>query len=385
MLFDIRSLFKPAMAVGVALGVCAPVAAEFRIDPYVALNAGLVRLSPDPGTSGLSVSESNSVGFNLLLGVDLSDRWAIEGGYSQLGTATLSGTGQSDEDIDYSAISLSAVFHLFGDVRDIAEREGLWSYLRLGINQIDNESDLPLEEANNTAIWAGIGVEWSMNSLLALRGELATFDGDVQALTAGVVLRPFDTSGRSRPVANPPRQTQQPRPLPEPIATPDPVPAPIPSEEPRRLPIPTSPTAPSQASEPSLALVGCEKPVGNEPVGVDGCAQLSGVRRDLQFIGERAQLTSESQSSITLLAAAMQQAPNVRIEIRAHAASIRGANAAQTLSKQRAVAVAKALVASGVSVSRLGARAFGDKEPVVKIGTSAGEMLPNRIEFVVLP
>ena len=376
--FDCQSRLKTVVAAGLAICVCAPASAEFRIDPYGAVNAGLVRLSPDPGTSGLSVTESNSIGFNLLLGVDISDRWAVEGGYGEFGEATLSSEELGEEDISYSAVSLSAVYHLFGDARDIADREGLWSYLRLGLNKFDNDSDIRLEEANNTAIWAGIGVEWSLGSLLALRGELATFDGDVQALTAGVVFRPFDSVGRVRPRINTPQPTQQPQALPAPA----PVPAPQPSQAPQRLPIPTSPSEPAA---PTVALVGCETPVGNEPVGVDGCAQLSGVRRDIQFVGESAQLSGESARSIAALARAMQQAPNVRIEIRAHAASSGGPNAAQTLSKQRAVAVAKALVASGINVNRLGARAFGSQEPVVKIGTSAGEMLPNRIEFIVQP
>ena len=43
------------------------------------------------------------------------------------------------------------------------------------------------------------------------------------------------------------------------------------------------------------------------------------------------------------------------------------------------------MVGAGIAVERLGARAFGNTEPVVASGSAAGELLPNRIEIVVQP
>jgi len=220
--------------------------------------------------------------------------------------------------------------------------------------------------------------------MLSLRGEVASFDGDAQALTAGIVLRPFDgVSSRSRPNIVRPQPAPVPSTKPVPVPKPAVVPTPeVQIEKPQRLPIPNNP-APN--ATPEVLLVGCENPVIGEPVGTDGCARLTGVRRGLQFVGSTAQLTPDSARAVTALADALLSAPNLKVEIRAHAQSGQGPSASQTLSKQRAVAVARALVGAGVQVSRLGARAFGDKEPVVKTGSSAGEMLPNRIEFVVQP
>jgi len=381
---DFRCLIKPLSIAALVFGVGTQAAAEIRLSPYALVGGGLVRLSPDPGGSGLELTESNTVGFNALLGLDLSSRWALEAGYNDLGAATLNSATFGEQEIAYKAYSFSTLFHLFGDSRDIAEREGAWTYLRLGINQIENESDLELEKANNTAIWAGVGFEWAFSSMLSVRGELASFDGDVQALTGALVFRPFDYSPRSRnSIVRPQPSTPKPVAVPEPAPAPLPAPAPQVAEEPRRLPIPTAPSV--EDSIPEVQLVGCETPVFNEPVSSNGCAQLSGVRRGLQFIGESDQLTPESALSIASIADAMRSAPGILIEIRAHAESIRGAGAAQTISKQRAIAVAKALVRAGITVSRLGARAYGNKEPVVSTGSAVGEMLPNRIEIVVKP
>lgn len=394
---NFHSLFKSAALLAVALCINAPALADFRFDPYAAVNAGFVRLSPDPGTSGLTLTEENSFGFNGLLGFDITDRWAAEAAFSDLGTATLTGEGLGDRDIDYTAFSLSAVFHAFGDPRSIAERQGAWTYLRLGVNKIENDSELVLEEANNTAIWAGLGFEWSMTSSLSLRAELASFDGDVQALTAGVVLRPFTSSSQRQRYPNPVRTPQPSAPVataPRPAAVPAPAPAPapqqpqVPASESNRLPIPAVPRTQTLEVQPiaggsRINSLGCERPVGSEPVGSDGCALLSGVRRDIQFIGDTDQLTQTAMAAIGNLATTMLASPQVAIEIRAHAQSRQGPAAAQNLSKLRAVAVARAFVANGVGVERLGARAFGDRDPVIASGTFAGEMLANRIELAV--
>ncbi len=376
-------LLKTASIAALVLGMAAPATAELRFTPYGALGASASRLTPDPGSSGFEVSESTGAGFSVLLGADIANRWSIEAGINDLGAATLESPAAGEEEITYSAISFSTLFHLFGDSQDIAERRGGWTYLRLGVNQITNESDLELDEADSTAIWAGIGYEYSISSLLSVRGEIASFDGDAQAVTASIVVRPFSppSSSRGTIARNPSTPTR-------PSTQPAPLPAPTPSENPRRLPIPTTPTVPSApiaSNTPAPRSLGCEAPVGNEPVGSDGCAQLSGVRTGIQFANESDQLLPTSARAIATLASAMNQSPNLRVEIRAHAESANGAQASQNLSRQRVVAVAKALVAAGVDVNRLGARAFGNQEPIVNSGAAAGNVLPNRIEFVVSP
>jgi len=384
MFFRSRFVLKTVSVTVLALGMITPAVADFRFTPYGALGASFSDLSPDTDNSGFVVTDSNSAGFSVLLGADIFDRWSIEAGFNDLGEATLeSPAAGSEEEIGYTAVSFSALFHLFGNSRNIAERQGGWTYLRLGVNQIDNDSDLLLEEEDSTAIWAGIGYEYAFSSSLSLRGEIATFDGDAQAITAALVLRPFSQPSESRPNSIPRAPSTPTRP-----AVPSaPVPAPAPTENPRRLPIPNTPTVPSTpiVETPTLRVANCETPVGNEPISAEGCALLSGVRTGIQFANESPRLLPESLSAISTLASAMNQAPNLRVEIRVHAESVQGAAASQELSRQRVVAVARAMVAAGVDVNRLGARAFGSQEPIVGGGSLAGQVLPNRVEFSVSP
>ncbi len=357
-----------------------PASAEFRFAPYAAINGAVSRVDPDAGSSGLDVEDSSDFGFGVRLGADLFDRFSIEAGFTDLGSATLDGPAIGEEDIDYSAIGVSALYHVLGDAQDIADRNGLWAYLRLGVNQIDNDSNLELEDEDNVAVWAGAGVEYSVTSQLAVRAEIATFDGDAQAVSAGLVYRPFNSRSKggvqqptiSRPPVQAPAPSRQPGETPEPLA------------EPRRLPVPTAP-APSIEPRGPIASSGCETPVFNEPVNQNGCAQLSGVQSGLQFVAETAQLTQDSTLSIANLAAALQAAPQLRVEIRAHASANGGPAAAQEVSRQRVLVVARALVAAGVAIDRLGARAFGSEQPRVRQGALSGQFLPDRIEFVVQP
>lgn len=373
-------LSRVGIALGISLGInlilADSAAAEFRFQPYGVINGHVSNLDPDPGDSGLSVEESTGLGFGVLLGADIFDRWSIEAGYTDLGTATLNSAALGDQDIAYTAFSFSALFHLLGDSQDIAERNGFWTYLRLGASQVENESDLTLEEEDNLAIWAGVGVEYAFTSMLAVRAELASFDGDAQSISAGVVFRPFNRSSSGslnrRPAVSQPPISRPPVAAPAP--RPEIVPVPQPSVETPRS------TFENQAP---IARSGCETPVFNEPVDRAGCAQLSGVQSGIQFVNETAELTSNSRVAIANIAGAMQAAPELRVEIQAHASSNRGPQAAQDISKQRVVAVARALIAAGVSVNRLGARAFGNEAPTVNQGASAGQFLPDRIVFSV--
>jgi len=146
MCLDLRCLYKSLMFASLLLAYSSNAAAEFGFSPYVTAGFGLSRLAPDPGDSGLEVTESASTGYSAMLGLDISDRFSLEGGLNVLGTATLDSATSAEQEISYSALSVGAVLHLLGDSRDIAEREGLWMYARLGASQLDNESDLDLQK-----------------------------------------------------------------------------------------------------------------------------------------------------------------------------------------------------------------------------------------------
>jgi OOP family OmpA-OmpF porin len=72
----------------------------------------------------------------------------------------------------------------------------------------------------------------------------------------------------------------------------------------------------------------------------------------------------------------------IRIEGHADATGIREKN--QELSNQRAEAVKRYLIQSGIEGSRLLTMGYGDTRPIADNSTDEGRRLNRRIEFVIL-
>ncbi len=359
---------------------------------YVGVAAGPSFLKPDTRNSGFSVDSDVSFGAGVFGGVDLTDRFSIELGYSYLGKATLS--NQSGEtDIGYAAVSAGALWYLFGDANDIAERNGFSGFLRLGVNAMSNQHSIPLEREDNTSLWLGAGVEWPFNNNLNLRAELNTFDGDAQAARVSVLYRPRVNSRNVSAVRAPRPTNQTPAPTrDEPQARqPGNGGSAIQQPETRRPATPQlepAPRPPAQSSgqnaAPSVATNDCVAPAQGEPVNSRGCALFSGPLRGAEFAQGTATLTSIGAQRVDQLAALLKRYPNIVIEIQAHSESFGNPAQANAVTRQRAVSIARRLASSGVPVQRLRARAFGSSQPVASEQSAGGRRLNNRIELRVL-
>lgn len=372
---------------------------------YAGVAAGVSRLTPDTDESDFTLDDEASVAAGLYLGLDLSERLGIEAAWTQLGEAGLS----DDEDVEYSALSLSGVAHVMGHA-DSRDRHAGWSaFVRLGLSKISNEADIALSEKDNTAIWAGAGVQWPVSDSWGVRAELASFDGDAQAAMASLYWRPT-TGNRSRSGSRVGRTDSA-----SPAQT-DNVPSVIPrapaeevsatqsedtAEPAARLP--EAPSVPSTATEPadtavrpvpptvvtvdpplSVAASSCAVPAEEEPLDAQGCALFSGVQQGVDFVGESTTLTRVGQALLSRLAGSLNLYPELTVEIRVHTQSLPTPGRAQALSRDRAIAVARFLVAEGVDVKRLKARAFGDTQPRASNETAGGRRLNNRVELRVL-
>ena len=124
-------LYKPVLAAMLALITAMPAAAIER-NPYFGLGSGMSKLSPDVGTSGLTLDKDTSTAVSVTLGMPVTQRFNAELGYSQLGTAEL-----SNEDIGYSAFSLGAVAYVLGNDARLSNQPGLRAYVRLGLNLME--------------------------------------------------------------------------------------------------------------------------------------------------------------------------------------------------------------------------------------------------------
>jgi outer membrane protein OmpA-like peptidoglycan-associated protein len=105
----------------------------------------------------------------------------------------------------------------------------------------------------------------------------------------------------------------------------------------------------------------------------------------IYFSSGRAVITPASLRLIDQIAEILKSHPNVlKVRVDGHTDS-RGNRVANTrLSRQRAEAVVRALVARGVSRSRLEARGLGSSQPIAPNNTAAGRDLNRRVELSIV-
>lgn len=93
------------------------------------------------------------------------------------------------------------------------------------------------------------------------------------------------------------------------------------------------------------------------------------------------QLKSESEESLWVIADFLEAKKDITLlRIEGHVANAGKAEANQSLSEKRAMAVARWLVAKGVDCKRLIVVGFGDSKPVEANDTPAGKAANSRIE-----
>ena len=362
---------------------------------YAGAGAGVARLTPDTEASTLELDGDTAGAVGAWVGRDLTRRIALEATVAALGEAELS----NGSTIGYRAVAGGVVAHVLGTPRGPVPS----MYLRAGLGVIDNDSDLEIEQADAVSLWAGAGVEWSFARRWALRGELASYDGDAQAgfLT---LFRRFGTPGTPARLADAGEAREADEAV---VATAAPAPRPSAAR------LAPTPVRRPDLVEPDLAVNGgsaegetgasvaeplvpaplpgeappedCPAPGPGEPADAFGCARFSGTLAGVGFEPGTAVPTPTASRLLERLAGELVEEPELALEIHAHTDAALGEAGAQALSRERAVAVARALIDGGVDVSRLNARAFGASRPRADEAEPGGQRLNNRIELRVRP
>ena len=362
------------MAATLTLGVYSMQAYALEGSFQLGINGGISRLSPDTDGSDFSLDDRQSEVFGGYVGLDITPRISAEFAFTDLGEATLSG-GQN---ITYQALSLGAVAYVFGEADAKDRSEGLSAYLRLGVSSIDNDSDIELDDSNNVALWAGAGVQYPLTRNWGLRAEIASFDGDAQALTAGVFWRK-PPNVQSRPPGTPARTTLPERVPPtatQPVQPPAETTRPVVPVQPDPAPAPAPATQPDSTQSAST----CPTAARGRFTSEAQCALLNGVLSGLDFEGNTADITTSGQTALDRVISVIREYPSVSLEIRAHTQSMNNPDEEAQLSALRARSVARYMVQNGVPVTQLGARAFGATQPL-PTASSPASPVNNRIEF----
>ena len=104
---------------------------------------------------------------------------------------------------------------------------------------------------------------------------------------------------------------------------------------------------------------------------------------DIAFAPGQANLRPAAKSSLGKLVAFVNHDPGKHIRIEGHTDSSGNTHANQVLSQRRADAVRDALVAAGVTASRITAVGLGDGQPVADNGTEEGRARNRRVDVIL--
>ncbi|MDC0435434.1 OmpA family protein, partial [bacterium] len=282
----------------------------------------------------IQVLDDDQTGYQLTLGVDLSDWFSVELHGADLGEAEFTGGGT----IRYREYGLSGLVYL-GGARSRFNRHGWTAFGRTGVGYLSTSAGGGLEsnQDNEVSLILGLGAEFSTLSGFGLRVEGIAFNEDASYLQLGLIYR----LGRALAWMG---------------GKPD-----------------------VEANDDR-----CPDTASGIAVGDNGCAVVNGVINGLTFQSGSAVLTPGARVVLDNIAASLRQQPDARALVSAHTDSQGNADSNLQLSKLRAFEVAKYLVQSGVAKARLEARAFGEIRPIDTNSTEQGRNNNRRVEIVLI-
>jgi len=108
------------------------------------------------------------------------------------------------------------------------------------------------------------------------------------------------------------------------------------------------------------------------------------VFEDLQFGPNQASLVGEFIPELERVVRLMHVRPAMRIKIEGHADSTGSQDLNSKLSEQRAIAVKRYLMQSGIAPDRIETIGYSSTRPIASNATEAGRRLNRRIEFLIL-
>lgn len=138
-----------------------------------------------------------------------------------------------------------------------------------------------------------------------------------------------------------------------------------------------APAAPSASAAPAA------KPVDPAVAACHGQILERLAEETIEFASGSARLAPKSTALVGRLAAVIRGCPQADLEIAGHTDNVGGAERNLALSRERAAAVVKALVAAGAPADRLSSAGYGETRPIAPNDSAEGRARNRRIEFVL--
>lgn len=329
-------------------------------------------LEPRTTDDSILVTETSSSGGTVALGYDITNRFSVEGHYSDLGEAELT----DNATIAYQVGGLSAIVYGLNSHENRSRREGFSVFGRFGVGTMRNQGEgVEFERLNDAHLLAGLGIEYGLSNGLGIRAEYVTHETDAKYAQLGLVYRFGDAGGL--------RSDSESQLAAIDAQGADTVPA-LPLST-QTTPSITSAQLDSDTDGVPDTLDNCPNTTAGLPVDSVGCDEFTGAIDGINFESGSDKLTLGAQKKIVEVAQVLNRYPGVRVAVAAHTDNQGPAEANLQLSKRRAVAVARYLVQQGVAGNRLAPQAYGESKPLASNTTSAGRATNRRVELHVVP
>jgi len=385
---------------------------SFRTRIYAGATLGNSHLTPDTEGTAFNVDNSDDLGSQLRLGVDIHNMLSVELETSVLGTATLREAGT---DVSYSAASVNALIYGLNGVQLRSRRTGWSAYGRLGMGVVKRSSAVTVLDEGGSSPIIGAGAEYGFPNGLGIRGEIVRFDSDAVYAGIGAVYRFGLTPGqigslladaaepalasKDRPVAAGGRLLKSPG---RPGAT-------------DWQPAGDSTVASGDRSgEPSLGAASGFRPaaVSGVPrwrpvvykddhdrdgvrnlddycadtgrdviVDEQGCGLFDELLADVIFKSGSHYLTARARGQLDEVAVRLLNFPEARVRVIAHTDSTGAADANLALSARRAESVVQYLQTRYVRELQLEALGLGETRPLASNRTAEGRKRNRRVEL----
>lgn len=347
---------------------------------YVGAGALISKLEPDTDEVPESVKDSESAGFSLTAGADISESLSIEGYLSDLGSAELAPTGS----VDYQVAGLSVLAYGLSSIKDRRERIGFLPFGRIGVGALQNDAEsVRYEKVNDIHLLLGAGIEYGFDNGFAARAEVIAHETDARFAQLGIVYRFGRYGAQSASRIRTPTTQPQDTPIAAPTESADPLseetePA---TQQPDPIPAPPVPDTDLDGVPDASDL--CPDTGSGLPVRDDGCEVFNGVIEGINFETGSDSLTPDAVAVLAGVAQTLRDYPQIKVTIESHTDNRGSALENLQLSRRRAIAVARFLVDQGISGSRLKPQAFGESTPRVSNRTEDGRTANRRVEFSV--
>lgn len=353
---------------------------------YAGATFGSTSLKPDTEGTAFSISNGDSVGSQLRLGIDLHNQLSLELDTAILGDAQFA---QGDTFVKYSSASISALFYGLTGVEARSRREGWSGYGKLGYSLLQRASNVQPFDRSEGNVLLGFGAEYGFRNGMALRAEFTRYDSDASVIGIGGIYRfgmapksigrvflgaaksavkgesgnetkyANNSSGAPSLGAAMPAQTQS-------IWTP-------------------SGGANDLDGDGVLNVNDtCADTPATTTVNNQGCGLFDAVLTDVTFRPASSWLTPKARGVLDQIADTLLAFPEARIQVRAHTDSKGSEQENKTLSGRRAQSVVTYLNERGVNANQLEAIGLGESLPIDSNKTAEGRKNNRRIELVTL-